>query len=94
MKVGPNTTLKLPPGWGWSTPNMDTHIGNRTAAITMAPDLFEPEIAAKLASIGPLARPCVADRPNEIKTACNHTYTQAGGVAATAVSAPRPAVWS
>ncbi|SIE31764.1 Uncharacterised protein [Mycobacteroides abscessus subsp. abscessus] len=27
---------QLPPGWDWSTPNIDTYIGNRTAAIAKA----------------------------------------------------------
>ncbi|MBY0285641.1 MAG: hypothetical protein K2X52_00600 [Mycobacteriaceae bacterium] len=86
-KAALNAIPQLPPGWDWSTPNIDTYIGNRTAAIAKALDLFEPEIAAEPANTGTTARQYVADRRNEIEMLRNHTYTQADGVAATVASA-------
>ena len=78
---------QLPPGWDWSTPNIDTYIGNRTAAIAKALDLFEPQISAEPASTASVARQYVAERRSEIELLRNRTYTQADGVAATAASA-------
>ena len=78
---------QLPPGWNWSTPNIDTYIGNRTAAIAKALDLFEPQISAEPATTASVARQYVAERRTEIELLRNRTYTQADGVAATAASA-------
>jgi hypothetical protein len=78
---------QLPPGWDWTTPNIDTYIGNRTAAIAKALDLFEPEISPDQTNIASTARQYVIERRNEIELLRNHAYTQADGVAATAASA-------
>ena len=78
---------QLPPGWDWSTPNIDTYIGNRTAAIAKALDLFEPQISAEPATTASVARQYVAERRSELELLRNRTYTQADGVAATAASA-------
>lgn len=78
---------QLPPGWDWSTPNIDTYIQNRTAAIAKALDLFEPQISATPANTAATAKQYVAERRNEINLLRDHTYTQADAVAATAASA-------
>ena len=64
---------QLPRGWDWNTPNIDTLIGNRVAATTVALDLFEPKIAP--------AHDYVAGRRKELKMLTEHTYTTADGVA-------------
>lgn len=84
-KAALNAIPQLPAGWDWNTPNIDTYIQNRTAAIAKALDLFDPEIAGEPAAT--TARQYVAERRNEINMLRNHTYTQADGVAATAASA-------
>ncbi|WP_342314659.1 hypothetical protein LIX17_25785 (plasmid) [Mycobacterium avium subsp. hominissuis] len=84
-KAALNAIPQLPSGWDWNTPNIDTYIQNRTAAIAKALDLFEPEISGEPAAT--TARQYVAERRNEITMLRNHTYTQADGVAATAASA-------
>ncbi|MCV7137934.1 hypothetical protein [Mycolicibacterium fortuitum] len=86
-KAALNAIPQLPPGWDWSTPNIDTYIGNRTTAISRALDLFEPEISAEPASVAETASKYVTERRNEIKLLREHTYTQADGIAATAASA-------
>ncbi|AQA06998.1 hypothetical protein BVC93_31375 (plasmid) [Mycobacterium sp. MS1601] len=86
-KAALNAIPQLPPGWDWSTPNIDIYIGNRTAAIAKALDLFEPEIAAEPQTTASTARQYVTERRNEIELLRSHTYTQADGVAATAASA-------
>lgn len=86
-KAALNAIPQLPPGWDWSTPNIDVYIGNRTAAIARALDLFEPEISDETANVAETARKYVAERRNEIALLRQHTYTQADGVAATAASA-------
>lgn len=86
-KAALNAIPQLPQGWDWSTPNIDTYIDNRTAAIAKALDLFEPAIAAEPADTSTTARKYVAERRREIEMLRNHTYTQADGVAATVASA-------
>lgn len=86
-KAALNAIPQLPPGWDWSTPNIDTYIQNRTAAIAKALDLFEPEISPTPANTAATAKQYVAERRNEINLLRNHTYTQADAVAATADSA-------
>ncbi len=71
---------QLPPGWDWDTPNIDTYIGNRTAAIAKALDLFEPTISAEPADVADAAHDYVAEQRKSIQMLKAHTYTQADGV--------------
>ena len=75
---------QLPDGWDWTTPNIDTYIRNRTAAIAKALDLFEPQIAPQPARIAASAHDYVETRRKEIQLLLGHTYTEADGVPVTA----------
>jgi hypothetical protein len=70
----------LPDGWDWNTPNIDTYIANRNAAITKALDLFEPKIANDPADISAAAHEYVAAKRTEMQKLADHTYTAADGV--------------
>jgi hypothetical protein len=70
----------LPDGWDWNTPNIDTYIGNRNAAITRALDLFEAKIATEPTDVSAAAHEYVSAKHTEMQKLSNHTYTTADGV--------------
>ncbi|MGB0878838.1 MAG: hypothetical protein ACPGXI_17515 [Mycobacterium sp.] len=65
----------LPPGWDWDTPNIDTYIGNRTAAIARALDLFEPKIAPNPPDVAAAASNYIDMRRVEIEKLRNHSFS-------------------
>ena len=70
----------LPDGWDWNTPNIDTYIANRNAAIARALDLFEPKIADEPADLSAAAHEYVSAKRTEMQKLSDHTYTAADGV--------------
>jgi hypothetical protein len=70
----------LPDGWDWNTPNIDTYIANRNAAITRALDLFEAKIIAEPADVSAAAHEYVSAKRTEMQKLSDHTYTAADGV--------------
>lgn len=65
----------LPDGWDWDTPNIDTYIANRTAAMTRVLDLFEPKIADTPTDVAAAARDYISTKRTEIRLLTEHTYT-------------------
>jgi hypothetical protein len=70
----------LPDGWDWDTPNIDTYISNRNAAIARALSLFEPKIAAEPPDVSAAAHEYVSAKRTEMQKLSDHTYTAADGV--------------
>lgn len=70
----------LPDGWDWNTPNIDTYIANRNAAITRALDLFEAKITAEPTDVSTAAHDYVSAKRIEMQKLSDHTYTAADGV--------------
>jgi hypothetical protein len=70
----------LPDGWDWNTPNIDTYIANRNAAIARGLDLFEAKIAAEPADVSAAAHEYVSAKRTEMEKLSDHTYTAADGV--------------
>ncbi|MGV0634521.1 hypothetical protein ABQE69_08880 [Mycolicibacillus trivialis] len=73
--------IALPPGWNWDTPNIDTLISNRNAAIDKALDLFEPQIADDPADVAAAAHTLVNEHRMGNKKLEDHTYVGADAVA-------------
>lgn len=73
--------IALPPGWNWDTPNIDTLIADRNAAIDKALDLFEPQIADEPADVAKAAHTLVNEHRTGNKKLENHTYAPADAVA-------------
>jgi len=72
---------RLPAGWDWDTPNIDTLIANRTAAIDKALDLFEPKIADEPADVAEAAHTFVDEQRKGNEKLKDHTYAGAEAVA-------------
>jgi hypothetical protein len=70
----------LPDGWDWNTPNIDTYIANRNAAITRALDLFEAKITAEPTDVSAAAHEYVSAKHSEMQKLSDHSYTASDGV--------------
>jgi hypothetical protein len=64
----------LPNGWDWVTPNIDTYIANRAAAVEPVLDAFETEVAASPPNVAKAANAYIATRRSELQAQKNHTY--------------------
>lgn len=76
----------LPAGWDWNTPNIDTYIANRNAAITKALDLFEPKIVDSPADVAAAAHGYVGAKRDEVRMLTDHSFTSADAVTVNAAS--------
>ncbi|WP_142305079.1 hypothetical protein [Mycobacterium avium] len=70
----------LPDGWDWNTPNINTYISNRNAAITKALNLFEPKISDTPADVAAAARGYVAAKRDEVRMLADRSFTSADAV--------------
>ena len=77
----------LPTGWDWNTPNIDTYVSNRNAAIAKALDLFEPKIADTPQDVASAARNYVSAKRAEVRMLADKTFTSADAVTVNAASA-------
>lgn len=77
----------LPSGWDWNTPNIDTYISNRNAAITKALDLFEPKISDTPADVATAARGYVSAKRDEVRMLADRSFTSADAVTVNTASA-------
>jgi len=65
---------RLPQGWNWTTPNIDTYIGNLAAAVEKSVSLFEQRITSQPANAASAARIFIEAKRAEMKALRDHSY--------------------
>lgn len=70
---------RLPEGWNWDTPNIDTAISSLKASNEAALALFEPRIRTEDGEPSTAAREFISARRAEMQMLTDHSYTYATG---------------
>lgn len=69
----------LPQGWDWSTPNIDTYIGNLATAVEKSVAVFEQRITPEPANAAAAAKAYIGSKRAEMKALRDHTYGSSAG---------------